>query len=119
LDLALVLDSSYTITSAGWTKIKEAATKLIDGLDISPDGTHVSIMKFSTDVEAYYMFDANAGKERLKQQIDDLKYDGEWSRLDMALQAVDHHVFIPVGGARLGTVPRALVIFSDGKADGM
>lgn len=118
MDLVLVLDSSYSITSNGWINSINAAKKLIDSLDISPDGTHVSIMKFSTDVEAFHMFNPNATKETLKQLLDDLQFDGEWSRLDLALKSVDHHAFNPAGGARLGNVPKAVVIFSDGKLDG-
>ncbi|XP_031574008.1 putative uncharacterized protein DDB_G0290521 [Actinia tenebrosa] len=118
MDLVLVLDSSYSITLFGWMKIKNAAKKLIDSLNISPQGTHVAIMKYSTDVETYYMFDPKASKDKLKQLLDNLQFDGEWSRLDIAMQSVDRHVFVPIGGARLGKVPKAVVIFSDGKSDG-
>jgi len=118
LDVALVMDSSYTIGSTGFYKIKKAAQQIVDGLDISPQGTHVSVMKFSTDVQTFRIFEQNEDKEKLKKEIDNLAYDGEWSRLDLAIRAVDEHVFTSTSGARLGDVPKAVIIFTDGKADG-
>lgn len=118
LDLVLVMDSSYTITTSGWYRIKKAAEQLVDTLDISPQGTHLSIMKFSTDVQTLRMFEQDVDKEQLKKDIDNMSYDGEWSRLDLAIKAVDEHVFAEGSGARLGDVPKAVILFTDGKADG-
>ncbi|XP_032232543.2 mucin-2 [Nematostella vectensis] len=117
LDLAILLDASYSITTTGWEGIATATKDLIDKLDISPAGTHVSLMKFSTDVETFYMFDNQATKDRLKSLIDKMEYDGEWSRTDIALNAAKNHIFVPSTGAR-GDAPKAIVLFTDGKTDG-
>lgn len=119
LDLVLVFDASYTITTSGWYKIKKAAKQLVDGLDIAPQGTHVSLMKYSTDVETFRIFEQDDDKEKIMKQIDDLTYDGEWSRMDLAAKAVDEHVFSSGSGARLGDVPKAVIFFTDGRTDGM
>lgn len=117
MDLALVFDSSYTITSEGWKTIKEAAKKVTNSLDVSQDGTHVSILVYSTNVDDYYMFDENADRRKISKLIDGMNYYGEWSRLDRALSALPHHVFSPFNGARSG-VPKVVVVFTDGKLEG-
>jgi hypothetical protein len=97
--------------------MKEAAKRLVNGLDVSSDGTHVSILVYSTDVDNFYMFDKNADKGKISRLIDGLTYYGEWSRLDIALGAVLHHVFLPLSGSR-SDVPKVVAVFTDGKLDG-
>ncbi|XP_031574014.1 collagen alpha-1(XII) chain-like [Actinia tenebrosa] len=117
MDLALLFDSSYSITTDAWVKMKEAAKRLTDGLDISSDGAHVSILVYSTNVDDYYMFDENADKGKISKLIEGLKYYGEWPRLDRALSAIPHRVFSPFNGAR-SDVPKVVVVFTDGKLEG-
>lgn len=119
MDLALVFDSSHSIAKEGWERIRQTAKDVIHSIDISPQGTHVSILVYSSDVEEFYVFDNNSSSDpkNLMNMVDGLKFYGSWSRLDIALNAVVNYVFTDKNGAR-SNVPKVVLIFSDGNTDG-
>lgn len=117
MDLVLVLDSSHSNTPVGWAVVKKVASDLVELLDISKEGTHVAVLKFSTKVTAFYMFDSDPSIQKTKEQIRLLDFDDEWARLDLALQAINDHVFASSAGGR-PNVPKVVVVFADGTPSG-
>lgn len=117
MDLALVLDCSHSIAKEGWARIKQASKRIANALDLSPQGTHVSIVVFSSDVEEFYVFNKYTDAAALVKGIDELKFYGSWSRLDIALNIVLSDVFNVKSGARTD-VPQVVVVFTDGNTDG-
>lgn len=117
MDLVLVLDSSHSNTPVGWAVVKKVASDLVELLDISKDGTHVAVLKFSTKVTAFYMFDVNPSKQKTQAQIQSLDFDDEWAQLDLALKAINDYVFASSAGGR-PYVPKVVVVFTDGTPSG-
>lgn len=119
MDLVLVFDSSHSVAKESWVRIKQAAKDIIGHIDISPQGTEVSILVYSADVQEFYVFDnkTNGDKNALTNVIDDLKFYGSWSRLDIALNTVLNDAFTSENGAR-NNVPKVILIFTDGITDG-
>lgn len=114
----MVFDASHSITPIGFALMKHRALDLVNQLRISTEGTHVAILKYSTTISTFYMFEENALKDKTRRQINALTFDNGWSRLDLALQGVVDHVFHSAAGAR-ENVPKVVVVFTDGKVVGM
>lgn len=117
MDLLLVFDSSHSMTPIGFTLMKHRAIDMVRQLRISPQGTHVAILKYSSTISTFYMFEENSVLDKTLRQINALTFDDGWSRLDLALQGVVDHVFHPAAGARKD-VPKVVVVFTDGKVLG-
>jgi len=118
MDLLLVFDSSHSITPIGFALMKNRALELVKQLHISPQGTHVAILKYSSTISTFYMFEENSVQDKTLRQINALTFDDGWSRLDLAMQGVVDHVFHPAAGARQD-IPKVVVVFTDGKVLGM
>ncbi|XP_068686100.1 uncharacterized protein [Montipora foliosa] len=119
LDLGFLMDSSYTISPSLWEQEKSMVVTLLDKMDVSPLGTHMSVMTFSTEVEFPIPFNGYNDVDDLKRKITVLPYHTGWSRTDLGLTAVKERMFDHHAGARdAKRVPRALVVFTNGKTDG-
>ena len=119
LDLGILMDSSYTISPSIWEEEKSIVVTLMNKLDISPPGTHMSVMTFNTDVDFPIPFNGYKDADDLKRKITQLPYHTGWSRTDLGLTAVKDRMFVPQAGARdIRQVPRTLVVFTNGKTDG-
>ena len=119
LDLGILMDSSYTISPSLWEEEKSIVVTLMDKLDIAPLGTHMSVMTFNTDVDFPIPFNGYKDADDLKRKVTQLSYHTGWSRTDLGLTAVKERMFAPTAGARdIGQIPRALVVFTNGKTDG-
>ena len=113
------MDSSYTISPSLWEEEKSIVVTLMDKLDISPLGTHMSVMTFNTDVDFPISFNGYKDVVDLKRKVTQLPYHTGWSRTDLGLTAVRDRMFVPKAGVRdARQVPRALVVLSNGKTDG-
>lgn len=113
------MDSSYSISPTLWEEEKSIAVTLLDKLDMTSLGTHMSVMTFSTKVDLPVAFNGYKDAEDLKRKVAQLSYHTGWSRTDLGLTAVKDRMFVPQAGVRdIGQVPRALVVFTDGKTDG-
>ncbi|KAK2564876.1 hypothetical protein P5673_011575 [Acropora cervicornis] len=119
LDLGFLMDSSYTISPSLWEEQKSIVMNLLDKMNVSPSGTHLSVMSFSTDVEFPIPFNGYKDIDDLKRKVTQLSYHTGWSRTDLGLTAVKERMFDKRFGARdVGLVPRALLLFTNDKTDG-
>lgn len=91
---------------------------MIDKLEVDENGVHIAVMVFSTDVEIVVPFNGYKNAQELKQDIEGIDFMNGWSRTDLALEAAKHQLFSPNGGSRDG-IPKALIVLSDGRTDGM
>lgn len=113
------MDSSYTISPSLWEEQKSIVMNLLDKMNVSPSGTHLSVMSFSTDVEFPIPFNGYKDIDDLKRKVTQLSYHTGWSRTDLGLTAVKERMFDKRFGARdVGLVPRALLLFTNDKTDG-
>ena len=120
LDIGILMDSSYNIQPSVWEAEKSIAASLVDQLDIHPSGTHISVMTFSTDVNFPVPFNGYTNSEDLKRKIVELTYHNGRSRIDLGLLSVKKQMFTSLYGARnIKDAPRALVLISEGKTEGM
>ena len=115
------MDSSHNISPSLWEEEKSIVVTLMDKLDITLLGTHMSVMTLSSEVEFPIPFNGYRDKVDLKRKIAELpyNYDSGLSRVDLGLSAVKERMFDPRVGVRdLNKVPRALLMFTNGLTDG-
>ena len=115
------MDSSHYISLSLWEEEKSIVVTLMDKLDITLLGTHMSVMTFSSDVEFPIPFNGYRDEVDLKRKIAELPYNNHsgLSRVDLGLSAVKGRMFDPRVGVRdLNKVPRALLMFTNGLTDG-
>ncbi|XP_022796155.1 uncharacterized protein LOC111334626 [Stylophora pistillata] len=121
MDLGILMDSSRYVSPSLWEQEKSIVVTLMEKLDITPLGTHSSVITFSSEVEFPIPFNGYKDKVDLKRKVAELPYnyrDG-LSRIDLGLTAVMGQMFVPRDGVRnLNKVPRALLVLTNGRTDG-
>ncbi|KFD57125.1 hypothetical protein M514_02010 [Trichuris suis] len=75
VDLVMVIDSSGSVERKFET-YKETATRLTRLLPISPDGTHVAILQYSSKPHVKYSFSLDQSKAAVDKAIAELPYLG-------------------------------------------
>ena len=119
MDLGILMDSSHYISPSLWEEEKSIVVTLMDKLDITLLGTHMSVMTLSSEVEFPIPFNGYRDKVDLKRKIAELPYNyhSGLSRVDLGLSAVKERMFDPRVGVR-AKVPRALLMFTNVLTDG-
>ena len=113
------MDSSHNISPSLWEEEKSIVVTVMDKLDITLLGTHMSVMTLSSEVEFPIPFNGYRDEVDLKRKIAELPYNyhSGLSRVDLGLSAVKERMFDPRVGVR-AKVPRALLMFTNGLIDG-
>ncbi|XP_028651614.1 von Willebrand factor A domain-containing protein 2 [Erpetoichthys calabaricus] len=115
IDVLLLLDGSYSIGKGSFERSKHFAVKLCEALDISPERVRVGIIQYSSSPRLEFSLDASPTKEEVKERIKKVAFMGGSTQTGLALKYVMRKGFL---GGRNSTVPKILIIFSDGKSQG-
>uniref|UniRef100_A0A5S6QDG6 VWFA domain-containing protein n=1 Tax=Trichuris muris TaxID=70415 RepID=A0A5S6QDG6_TRIMR len=75
VDLVLVVDSSGSVEKT-FASYKETATRLVRLLPISPNGTHVAVLQYSSSPHVKYSFSLDQSKAAVDKVIGELEYMG-------------------------------------------
>ena len=100
IDLAVVLDSSASVTEAKFAKVKKFAADLVKHFEISKDRTSVAALAFSQYIHTGRKFSDDPSQKSVLKAIDGLTYEGSFTRLDFALQELQDLTFNKAQGAR-------------------
>ena len=114
MDLVFALDSSGSIGSVDYQKVREFTNEIIDNFQIGVQHTHVGVLTFSEDAQVQIRLDDTFNKEELKEKVSAVKYFGYRTATDDALRVANTDMFSTRGGARQG-VPQVLIVLTDGK----
>ena len=98
--MAIVLDSSASVTQEEFARIKKFASDLAKHFKISKDRTRVAAFSFSQYVHTGRNFNDEASMESVLKAIEGLPYEGSSTRIDFALEKLLGQTFTKVGGAR-------------------
>ena len=98
--MAIMLDSSASVTQEEFAKIKRFASDLAKHFKISKDKTHVAAFTFSQYVHTGRDFNDEPSMDSVLKAIEGLPYEGSATRLDFALEKVLGQTFTKDGGAR-------------------
>lgn len=111
VDVALVLD--YATTPDIIKQVSNFTNSIIDGLDISPGGAHVSLITYGANATIVFAFNELQGpllnKDAVKSLVDTASPMTGKPRIDKALQLADKTLFTAEGGTRPG-VPKVRAV---------
>ncbi|XP_036399886.1 von Willebrand factor A domain-containing protein 2 [Megalops cyprinoides] len=115
VDLLLLMDSSYSVGKGSFERSKHFVLKLCEALDVQPSRVRVGVIQFSSVAHLEIALDSYQTKEELRKRVKKLSFKGGSTQTSSALKYVLWKGF---PGGRNGTVPRVLVLLSDGKSQG-
>ncbi|XP_041843639.1 collagen alpha-6(VI) chain-like isoform X2 [Melanotaenia boesemani] len=113
-DLVFLIDSSGSIYSADYVKMKDFMKSVIEKSFIGKDDVHVGIMQFSTIQKLEFPLNRYFSKEEMLRSIDNMKQLGGGTLTGQAITDVSQY-FISTYGGRPGLQQR-LVVITDGEA---
>ena len=77
---------------------------MVDGFDISEDGTHISVIEYSTKASVQIRFDDFSGAQlngaNLKRKVRKIPHSRGFTNIDKALQLANTDVFSAKAGMR-------------------
>ncbi|XP_067858273.1 von Willebrand factor A domain-containing protein 2 [Heptranchias perlo] len=115
IDLLFMLDGSYSIGKGSFERSKHVAFKLCDALDINPGRVRVGVIQYSSIPKFEFYLNSYLTKEEVKEQLKRIIFRGGSTQTALALKYVLHKGFTD---KRNSSVPRILVILTDGKSQG-
>lgn len=95
---------SGTITDAHFQKIKDFTAAVVNTFTVSKDMTHVGVIYYSDSAHVAFNFNKFKGndvtKENIIDEINKIKNTEGETRIDLALQLADSHLFSAAAGSR-------------------
>ncbi|XP_073451953.1 von Willebrand factor A domain-containing protein 2 isoform X3 [Aquarana catesbeiana] len=115
LDILFLLDGSNSIGKGSFERSKHFAVRLCDALDISADRVRVGVIQYSATPQLEFRLDSFFTKEDLQEKIKAIVLKGGSTETGLALKYILRKGF---PGGRDSSVPKILIILSDGKSQG-
>ncbi|CAH2323152.1 von Willebrand factor A domain-containing 2 [Pelobates cultripes] len=115
LDVLFLLDGSNSIGKGSFERSKHFAARLCDALDIGPNLVHVGIMQYSSTPQVELRLDTALDKVNVKDKTKAILFKGGSTETGLALKYILRKGF---PGGRNDSVPKVLIILSDGKSQG-
>ena len=113
IDLVFAHDSSGSVKTGGFQKIKDFTKTLVSSFKIGVQETHVGVIVFSHIAKVAIRLDETFDKATLLDKIDNISYLGYTTATDDALRLSNTEMFSLKGGVRQN-VPLVLVVLTDG-----
>ncbi|XP_072522866.1 von Willebrand factor A domain-containing protein 2 [Salminus brasiliensis] len=115
MDVLFVMDSSYSVGKGGFERSRHCVLKLCEALDIGPDTVRVGVIVFGSAPRLEISLDSYSSKEDLGKRIKKIHYRGGSTQTGLALKYVLRKGFPSKGNS---TVPRIVILLTDGKSQG-
>ena len=121
-DIVLLLDQSSSIVNDGYgydnwyVSMLGFATSIVQAFPISPQLTQVGVILFSDRIDTMFHLDTHSNKNSVVSAIRNLDLAGGDTNIAAALRSARHSMFSVRRGART-TVPKILILVTDGKAN--
>ena len=104
VDLAFLIDSSGSISGRNWRLLKAFIKDAIDAFDVSPKGTHIASVSYSTRAVVNYRFNTLIGDKLngpgLLKFVDKIRHQRGYTYIDRALTLANEEIFSKKGGMR-------------------
>ncbi|XP_053511208.1 collagen alpha-3(VI) chain isoform X5 [Artibeus jamaicensis] len=116
-DILFLFDGSANVMGQ-FQPVRDFLYKIIDELDVRPEGTRVAVAQYSNDVKMESRFDEHQNKPELLNLVKRMKLKtGRTINLGYALDYADRYIFVESAGSRIQEgVPQLLVLLVAGKS---
>ncbi|XP_007259332.3 von Willebrand factor A domain-containing protein 2 [Astyanax mexicanus] len=115
MDVLFLMDGSYSVGKGGFERSRHCVLKLCEALDVGPDTVRVGVLVFGSNPKLEISLDSKHSKEDLRKRIKKIQYRGGSTQTGLALKYVLRKGFPNRGNS---TVPRIVILLTDGKSQG-
>ncbi|XP_056386127.1 von Willebrand factor A domain-containing protein 2 [Hyla sarda] len=115
LDVLILLDGSNSVGKGSFERSKHFAVKFCNTLDIRADRVRVGVIQYSSTPQVELRLDSGFTKEDVKEKIKSVVFRGGSTETGLALKYVLRKGF---PGGRNSSVPKIVILLSDGKSQG-
>ncbi|XP_077191587.1 matrilin-4 [Paroedura picta] len=118
VDLVLVIDGSKSVRPQNFQLVKQFVNQIVDFLDVSPHGTRVGLVQYSSRVRTEFPLNQYTTAEDVKKAVQRVQYMEKGTMTGLALKHMLEHSFSEAEGARplSQNVPRIGLVFTDGRS---
>lgn len=118
MDLVLLVDGSKSVRPQNFELVKRFVNQIVDFLDVSPEGTRVGLVQFSSRVRTEFPLGRYGTAAEVKQAVLEVEYMERGTMTGLALRHMVEHSFSEAQGARprVLNVPRVGLVFTDGRS---
>ncbi|XP_015273518.1 PREDICTED: matrilin-4 [Gekko japonicus] len=118
VDLVLVIDGSKSVRPQNFELVKQFVNQIVDFLDVSPHGTRVGLVQYSSRVRTEFPLHQYMTAEDVKKAVQRVQYMEKGTMTGLALKHMLEHSFSEAEGARplSQNVPRIGLVFTDGRS---
>ncbi|KAM6951430.1 von Willebrand factor A domain-containing protein 2 [Aplochiton taeniatus] len=115
MDVLFLLDGSYSVGKGSFERSKHFAIKLCEALDIRPEKVRVGLIQFASSPRVEFSLDSYPSKGELRKRLKKVSFKGGSTQMGLALK---HVLRMGFPGGRNATLPRIIILLSDGKSQG-
>ena len=118
MDLVLLVDGSKSVRPQNFELVKRFVNQIVDFLDVSPEGTRVGLVQFSSRVRTEFPLGRYGTAAEVKQAVLAVEYMERGTMTGLALRHMVEHSFSEAQCARprVLNVPRVGLVFTDGRS---
>ncbi|XP_057194359.1 matrilin-4 isoform X5 [Triplophysa rosa] len=118
IDLVLLIDGSKSVRPNNFELVKQFVNQVVDQLDVSPKGTRVGLVQYSSRVRTEFPLSMYQTKEEIKKAVMNVEYMEKGTMTGLSLKHMMENSFSETEGARPANknVPRVGLVFTDGRS---
>ncbi|XP_077053952.1 matrilin-4 isoform X3 [Siphateles boraxobius] len=118
IDLVLLIDGSKSVRPQNFKLVKQFVNQVVDQLDVSPKGTRVGLVQYSSRVRTEFPLSMYQTKEEIKKAVMNVEYMEKGTMTGLALKHMVENSFTEADGARPAgkNIPRVGLVFTDGRS---
>ncbi|XP_029326000.1 matrilin-2 isoform X3 [Mus caroli] len=116
-DLVFIIDSSRSVNTHDYAKVKEFILDILQFLDIGPDVTRVGLLQYGSTVKNEFSLKTFKRKSEVERAVKRMRHLSTGTMTGLAIQYALNIAFSEAEGARplRENVPRIIMIVTDGR----
>ncbi|XP_013368278.1 PREDICTED: matrilin-2 [Chinchilla lanigera] len=117
VDLVFIIDSSRSVNTHDYAKVKEFIVDILQFLDIGPDVTRVGLLQYGSTVKNEFSLKTFKRKSEVERAVKRMRHLSTGTMTGLAIQYALNIAFSEAEGARplRENVPRVIMIVTDGR----
>ncbi|XP_012578442.1 PREDICTED: matrilin-2 isoform X3 [Condylura cristata] len=116
-DLVFIIDSSRSVNTHDYAKVKEFIVNILQFLDIGPDVTRVGLLQYGSTIKNEFSLKTFKRKSEVERAVKRMRHLSTGTMTGLAIQYALNIAFSEAEGARplRENVPRVIMIVTDGR----
>ncbi|XP_016047746.2 matrilin-2 isoform X3 [Erinaceus europaeus] len=116
-DLVFIIDSSRSVNTQDYAKVKEFIVDILQFLDIGPEVTRVGLLQYGSTVKNEFSLKTFKRKSEVERAVKRMRHLSTGTMTGLAIQYALNIAFSEAEGARplRDNVPRVIMIVTDGR----